>query len=315
MSPIKLGISACLVGAKVRYDGGHRWDRFLTDTLGRHLEFVPVCPEAECGLGVPREPMRLVGGPEAPRLLTVRTGQELTERLQTWTGGKLPELASGDLAGFIFKSKSPSCGPARVKLHDDQGRIAGRGAGLFARAFMEQFPLLPVADESQLYDPEFRENFLERLFFWRRWRELLTKKPGRGDLVAFHTRHKYQFLAHSTEHYRQMGQWVAQGRELAMPKRLAGYQALALAALRLRATASKNANVLYHLLGYFKKQLSGPDQQEALEAIDSYRRGEAPLIVPLTLINHYVRKYQEPYLEGQAYLNPDPLELTLRHHA
>ena len=142
MSPIKLGISACLVGAKVRYDGGHRWDRFVTDTLGRYLEFVPVCPEAECGLGVPREPMRLVGGPEAPRLLTVRTGQELTERLQTWTGRKLPELASEDLAGFIFKSKSPSCGPARVKLHDDQGRIAGRGAGLFARAFMAAIPAI-----------------------------------------------------------------------------------------------------------------------------------------------------------------------------
>ena len=211
MSPIKLGISACLVGEKVRYDGGHSWDRFITDTLGRHLEFVPVCPEAECGLGVPREPMRLVGGAEAPRLLTVRTGLELTERLQTWTGRKLAELASEDLAGFIFKSKSPSCGPARVKLYNDQGRIAGRGAGLFARACLEQFPLLPVADESQLYDPEIRENFIERLFFWQRWRELLTKKPDRGDLVAFHTRHKYQLLAHSTEHYRQMGPWVARG--------------------------------------------------------------------------------------------------------
>ncbi len=315
MSPIKLGISACLVGEKVSYDGGHRWDRFVTDTLGRHLEFVPVCPEAECALGVPREPMRLVGGPEAPRLLTVRTGQELTERLQTWTGRKLPELASKDLAGFIFKSKSPSCGPARVKLYNDQGRVVGRGAGLFARAFIEQFPLLPVADESQLYDPEIRANFIERLFFWRRWRELLTKKPGLGDLVAFHTRHKYQFLAHSPGHYRQMGQWVARGRELAMPQLLAGYQALALAALRLKATASKNANVLYHLLGYFRKQWSGPEKQEVLEAIDSYRRGEAPLIVPLTLINYYVRQYQEPYLKGQAYLNPDPLELNLRNHA
>ena len=315
MSPIKLGISACLAGAKVRYDGGHSWDRFITDTLGRHLEFVPVCPEAECGLGVPREPMRLVGGPEAPRLLTVRTGLELTERLQTWTGRKLAELASEDLAGFILKSKSPSCGPVRVKLYNDRGRIAGRGAGLFARACVEQFPLLPVADESQLYDPEIRESFIERLFFWRRWRELLAKKPGRGDLVAFHTRHKYQLLAHSTEHYRQMGPWVAQGRELALPQLLAGYQALALAALQLKATASKNANVLYHLLGYFKKQLPGTEKQEALEAIDSYRRGELPLIAPLTLINHYVYKYQEPYLKGQTYLNPHPLELRLRNHA
>ncbi len=315
MSPIKLGISACLVGKEVRYDGGHSWDRFITDTLGRHLEFVPVCPEAECGLGVPREPMRLVGGPEAARLLTVRTGLELTERLQTWTGRKLAELASEDLAGFIFKSKSPSCGPARVKLYNDQGRIAGRGVGLFAWACMEQFPLLPVADESRLYDPEIRENFIERLFFWQRWRELLTKKPDRGDLVAFHTRHKYQLLAHSTEHYRQMGPWVARGRELALPQLLAGYQALALAALQLKATASKNANVLCHLLGYFKKQLSGDEKQELLEIIDSYRRGELPLIVPVTLINHYVRKYQEPYLQEQFYLQPHPVELKLRNHA
>lgn len=315
MKKIKLGISSCLAGEKVRYDGGHRWDRFLTDTLGRDLEFVQVCPEAECGLGVPREPMRLVGGSEAPRLLTARTGQELTERLLTWTGRKLQELVSEELAGFILKSKSPSCGPARVKVYNDQGRIAGRGAGLFARAFMEHFPLLPVADEASLYDPEIRENFIERLFFWRRWRELLTNKPGLGDLVAFHTRHKYQLLAHSTEHYRQMGKLVARGRELAMPQLLADYQALALGALRLKATASKNANVLYHLLGYFKKQLSGPEKQEVLELIDSYRRGEAPLIVPVTMINHYVRKYHEPYLIGQAYLNPHPLELRLRNHA
>ena len=315
MSPIKLGISACLVGEKVRYDGGHRWDRFISDTLGAYLEWIPVCPETECGLGVPREPMRLVGRPEAPRLLTVRTGQELTERLRTWTGRKLQELASEDLAGFIYKSKSPSCGPARVKVYNDQGRIAGRGAGLFARTFMQQFPLLPVADEASLYDPEIRENFIERLFFWQRWRELLAQEPSLGDLVAFHTRHKYQLLAHSTEHYRQMGKLVARGRELARPQLLADYEALALAALRLKATSSKNANVLYHLLGYFKTQLSCTEKQEVLEAIDSYRQGEAPLLVPVTLINHYVHKYREPYLKGQAYLNPHPLELKLRNHA
>jgi uncharacterized protein YbgA (DUF1722 family) len=235
--------------------------------------------------------------------------------LQTWTGRKLPELASKGLVGFILKSRSPSCGPASVKIYDEQGKMVSRGAGLFARAFMQQFPLLPVADEVSLYHPEIRENFIERLFFWRRWRDLLAQEPDFGNLVAFHTRHKYQLLAHSTEHYRQMGKLAAQGRELAMPQVLAGYQALALAALRLKATASKNANVLYHLLGYFKKQLNSDEKQEVLEAIDSYRRGEAPLIVPVTLINHYVRQYQEPYLKGQAYLNPHPLELKLRNHA
>lgn len=315
MALIKVAISSCLVGQKTRYDGGHRWDRFLTDTLGRYLELVPICPEAECGLGVPREPMRLMDHPEAPRLLTVQTGRDLTDRMATWVERKMMHLVSENLAGFIFKSKSPSCGPAKVKLYNEQGEIVGQAAGLFARAFQDYFPLVAVEDEGRLQDPEIRENFIEQLFFWRRWRELRAHNPDLGDLVAFHTRHKYQLLAHSTVHYRLMGQLVARGREVAIPQLLADYEALACAALRLKATLRKNANVLYHLLGYFKKQLNGDDRQELLEAIDSYRRGEAPLIIPITLINHYVRKYQEPYLQGQAYLNPHPLELLLRNHA
>lgn len=315
MSPIKLGISACLLGAEVRYDGGHSCDRFITGTLGQYLEFVPVCPEAECGLGVPREPMRLEGGPEAPRLLTVRTRQDLTRRLVSWAAAKVEELAQEDPAGFIFKSKSPSCGPARVKIFNDRGGIAGLGAGLFAQACVERFPLLPVTDEVRLHDPEFRENFIERLFFWRRWRELLGQEPDPGGLVAFHTRHKLQFLAHSTEYYRRLGRLVAGGRELGRPEMLAAYQSLALAAFGLKATTKKNVNVLQHLLGYFKKQLSGDDKRELLESIESYGRRETPLIVPVTLINHYVRKYQETYLQGQSYLNPHPLELRLRNHA
>jgi uncharacterized protein YbgA (DUF1722 family)/uncharacterized protein YbbK (DUF523 family) len=315
MSKIKLGLSACLAGEKVRYDGGHRGDRFITDTLGQYVEFVTVCPEVECGLGVPREPMRLVGRPEAPRLLTVRTKQDHTQRLLNWARQRVEELARDDLDGFIFKAKSPSSGRARVKVYNERGVPSATGVGLFARIFMARFPLLPVEDEGRLHDPEIRENFLERLFFQRRWRELLASQPDLGDLVAFHTRHKLQFLAHSPEHYRQMGRLVAQVRELPVPELLAAYQGLALAALRLKATVSKNANVLYHLLGYFKKQLSGDGKQELLEIIDCYRKGLVPLIVPVTLINHYVRHYQEPYLREQFYLHPHPLELKLRNHA
>jgi uncharacterized protein YbgA (DUF1722 family)/uncharacterized protein YbbK (DUF523 family) len=315
MSKIKLGLSACLAGEKVRYDGGHRWERFLTDTLGPYVEFVTVCPEVECGLGVPREPMRLVGRPEEPRLLTVRTKQDLTERLLNWAGKRVAELAREDLDGFIFKAKSPSSGRARVKVYNERGVPSATGVGLFARVFMAHFPLLPVEDEGRLHDPEIRENFIERLFFHRRWRELLAKKPDLGDLVAFHTRHKLQIMAHSPEHYRQIGRLVAQGRERPLPELLAAYQDLVLAALRLQATISKNANVLHHLLGYFKKQLSGDQKQELLEIIDYYRKGLVPLIVPVTLINHYVRHYQEPYLREQFYLHPHPLELKLRNHA
>lgn len=315
MSPIKLGISACLAGQKTRYDGGDRGDRFLTDTVGRYLELLPICPEAACGLGVPREPMRLTGRPEAPRLLTVRTGRDLTGRLAAWIEKEMGQLAAENLAGFIFKSKSPSCGLAGVKVYDGQGKITAQGTGLFARAFQDYFPLVPVEDEGRLHDPEIRDNFLERLFFWRNWREFMARNPDLGGLNVFHVRHRCQFLAHSPEHCRQLGKLVAQGAGSPMPQLLADYSALALAALRLKSTASKNANVLYHVLGYFKKRLSNGDKQEVLEAIESYRRGEAPLIVPVTLINHYVHKYQEPYLQGQTYLNPDPLELRLRNHA
>lgn len=314
MSKIKLGLSSCLLGNKVRYDGGHRWDRFITDTLGQYLEFVPVCPEVECGLGVPREPMRLEGIPAAPRLLTVRTRQDLTLRLLTWARRRVEELAQEDLDGFIFKAKSPSSGMARVKVYNDRGVPATTGVGLFARLFMDRFPLLPVADEGRLHDPEIRENFIERIFFHRRWREFLGEQPNLGDLVKFHTRHKLQIMAHSPEHYRRLGRLVA-GRELARPDLFAAYPAMAMTALKLKATVKKNANVLYHLLGYFKKQLTGDQKQEMLEIIDSYRRDEVPLIVPVTLVKHYVRQYQESYLREQVYLHPHPLELKLRNHA
>jgi uncharacterized protein YbgA (DUF1722 family)/uncharacterized protein YbbK (DUF523 family) len=315
MSSIKLGISSCLLGEKVRYDGGHRWDRCLTDTLGRFVSFVPVCPETECGLGTPREPMRLEGLPEAPRLVTVRTGQDLTECLLAWAQGRVEELAREDLDGFIFKSKSPSCGPARVKVYNDRGVPRRTGVGLFAGLFMTRFPLVPVEDEGRLHDPEIRENFIERLFFYGRWRALLAQPPSLGDLVAFHTRHKLQILAHSVEHYHRLGRLVARAGEMFWPEVLAEYQGLALEALRLKATIKKNTNVLDHLMGYFKKRLSRAEKQELIDIIESYRRGEVPLIVPLTLVNHYVRQYQEPYLKEQFYLNPHPLELMLRHHA
>lgn len=314
MQKIKLGISSCLLGEKVRFDGGHQWDRFITDTLGNYVEFAAVCPEVESGLSVPREAMRLVGDPAQPRLLTVRTGIDHTERLVTWARRRVQELAPQDLCGFIFKSKSPSSGMARVKVYNDQGIPAPRGVGIFARVFMERFPGLPVTDEGRLHDPALRENFIERLFVLKRWRELLAQNPGIGSLVDFHTRHKLLILAHSPSHYRDLGKLVARAREIPLKELSAGYQTLLLEALRLQATPRKNANVLYHLLGYFKKQLTADEKQELLEVIEAYRREYVPLIVPITLINHYVRKYREPYLQEQYYLNPHPLELKLRNH-
>jgi uncharacterized protein YbgA (DUF1722 family)/uncharacterized protein YbbK (DUF523 family) len=312
---IRLGISACLLGQLVRYDGGHKHDRFITETLGQYVEFVPVCPEVECGLSVPREAMRLMGDIDHPRLVTIRSRRDYTEQMETWAACRVRELEALDLNGFIFKSDSPSSGMERVKVYNDKGMPDKKGVGLFARAFMAHFPLLPVEDEGRLHDPKLRENFIEAIFTFKRWRDLAAAGPGQKQLVDFHTRHKLLLLAHSPELYREMGRVVAHGRERPPAEIMGRYQELLLQALRLKTTAKKNTNVLQHLLGYFKKDLSADEKQELLDLIDHYRRGDLPLIVPVTLINHYVRKYDQPYLKEQYYLHPHPLELQLRNHA
>jgi uncharacterized protein YbgA (DUF1722 family)/uncharacterized protein YbbK (DUF523 family) len=286
---IRLGISACLLGQAVRYDGGHKHDRFLTETLGQYVDFVPVCPEMECGLGIPREAMRLVGEIDQPRLVTIRSRRDYTEQMQSWAKGRVQELEAEDLNGFIFKSDSPSSGMERVKVYDDKGMPVKKGIGMFARVFMEHFPLLPVEDEGRLHDPKLRENFIEAIFTFKRWRDTLAARPGRKQLVDFHTRHKLLLLAHSPEMYREMGRVVAHLKEGPVEEITARYQQLLLESLRLKTTAKKNTNVLHHLMGYFKKDLSADEKQELLDIIDHYRLGILPLIVPITLINHYVR--------------------------
>ncbi|MFW6123320.1 MAG: YbgA family protein, partial [Thermodesulfobacteriota bacterium] len=296
------------------YDGGHKWDRFLTDTLGNYVEFVPVCPEVECGLGTPREAMHLVGDPASPRLVTVRSGVDHTERMLSWARRRVVELEKEDLCGFIFKSKSPSSGMERVKVYGPSGPAATTGVGLFARAFMEHFPLLPVEEEGRLHDPRLRESFIEAIFTLKRWREMLRLQEGRGALVDFHTRHKLLLRAHSLEHLRQLGKLVAQASSLAVAELYERYQKLLLEALGRKTTTRKNTDVLYHLMGHFKKDLSADEKQELREIIDRYHLGLVPLIVPVTVINHYVRKYDEPYLKDQWYLHPHPVELQLRNH-
>ena len=311
---IRLGISACLLGHNVRYDGGHQLDRFLRDTLGQFVEYVPVCPEVECGLPVPREAMRLVGDSARPRLVTVRTGRDLTERMETWARARLEALAREDLCGFVFKSGSPSSGMERVRVYDASGMPSKTGRGVFARMFIERFPLLPVEDEGRLHDPALRENFIERLFTLKRWRETVGAHPSRGALVAFHTRHKYLLQAHSVVHARDLSRLVAHAKDLPIADLCARYLEGLMAALRLRATIKKHANVLQHIMGYFKKSLSRDEKQELSDIIEQYRTGQVPLIVPVTLLNHYVRKYDQPYLKEQAYLCPHPAELGLRNH-
>jgi uncharacterized protein YbgA (DUF1722 family)/uncharacterized protein YbbK (DUF523 family) len=312
---IRLGISACLLGEKVRYDGGHKHDRYLTDTLGRYVEYVPVCPEVEARFGVPRETMHLEGDPNAPRLVTRRTRRDLTEPMLEWAKKRVLELEAQDLCGFIFKSRSPSSGMERIPVYNEKGMPVKKGVGLFARIFMDHFPLLPVEDEGRLHDPKLRENFIECVFVFKRWRECLSRGKSRRGLIDFHTKHKLLILSHSPKHYQMMGRLVGQAKVFVLDELYQTYQRLLLEALRLKTTIKKNANVLQHMMGYFKKELSSDEKQELLKIIGLYREVYVPLIVPITLMNHYIRKYDQPYLHGQYYLQPHPIELQLRNHA
>jgi uncharacterized protein YbgA (DUF1722 family)/uncharacterized protein YbbK (DUF523 family) len=314
MEKIKLGISTCLLGEPVRYDGGHKLDRFLRDTLGQYVEYVPVCPEVECGLGTPRESMHLEGEQGTPRLITTRTKRDVTDRMLAWSRQRIKELESEKLCGFIFKSNSPSSGMERVKVFDEKGIPHKTGVGLFAGVFMKHFPLLPVEDEGRLHDPVLRENFIERVFVFKRWRELLEKGLKSSLLIEFHSRHKLLIMSHSTKHTSGLGKLVARAKEIPSEELFDNYGWMLMEALRLRATIKKNTNVLQHLMGYFKKLLTSDEKLEILEVIDHYYKGHLPLIVPLTLLKHYVRKYDQPYLKRQYYLNPHPIELQLRNH-
>lgn len=312
---IKIGVSTCLLGEKVRYDGGHKHNRYITQTLGQFFNFVPVCPESECGLGIPRESMRLVGDIDNPRLITNKSEIDHTDRMQRWATERLAGLETENLCGFIFKKDSPSSGLFRVKVYSAQGQPVKKGRGLFAAAFTARFPSLPVEEEGRLNDPVIRENFIERVFVTQRWHEALTKKRTLGNLVDFHTREKLLIMAHSQKHYREMGRLVATGKQIPPTDLYKEYETYLFEALSLKGTISKNTNVLMHVMGYFKKQLSGDEKQEVLELIDNYRNGHLPLIVPTTLMNHFVRKYHQPYLSEQTYLHPHPIELQLRNHA
>lgn len=312
---IKLGISSCLLGEKVRHDSGHKLDPFLRDTLGQWVQYVQVCPEVECGLPTPREAMRLVGDPDNPRLVTNKTGIDYTEKMKTWGAGRLRELEKEGLCGYIFKSKSPSSGMERIEVYNVRGKPVKNGVGIWARMFMDHFPLLPVEDEGRLHNPVLRENFIERVFVFKRWRESVAGGKTLGNLVKFHTRHKLLIMAHSVGIYRRLGKLVAEGKKHAPEQLYREYLNLLAGALKLKTTLKKNVNVLYHLMGFFKKVLIPDERREVLELIDSYAKGYIPLIVPVTMFNHFVRKYGQPYLKEQYYLNPHPLELKLRTHA
>ncbi len=312
---IRLGVSKCLLGEPVRYDGQHKRDAFIVDTLGPLVDFVPVCPEVECGLGVPREAMRLIGTKENPRLVTIRSGQDITPRMQDWIKPCLDQLAKENLCGFIFKARSPSSGMERVKIYNEKGGVVGYGAGLFAAAFMARFPLLPVEEEGRLNDPLLRDNFVERIFTLRRYRDAVAGARTLKPLMTFHATHKYLLMAHQPTRVRAMGQLLANSAPRAIRETTAAYEDMLLDTLKTKTTTVRYVNVLQHMIGYLKQQLTADEKQEFAALLDDYRRDDVPLIAPIVMLRHYVRKYNEPYLATQTVLYPHPLELRLRNHA
>ncbi len=314
---MRLGISTCLLGDNVRHDGGHKRDPFLVDTLGAFVEWVPVCPEVELGLGTPREPIHLVRDASAPdgvRLVSVNTDVDLSSRMRRFSRQRVRALATEGLSGFVLKRSSPSCGMERVKVWSGRESPTRNGRGLFAAELVRQYPNLPVEEEGRLHDPGLRENFFDRVFMYGRLRRLLSRRWTVGRLVSFHTEHKFVLMAHSLPRYRELGRLVAEAKAIPRAELARRYEDELMEAMRTRATRRRHTNVLLHAMGHLKKHLDGETREDLLEVIEDYRLGHVPRIVPITLIRHHARRRRIAYLLQQVYLDPGPKELMLRNH-
>lgn len=311
---IRVGISACLLGQEVRFDGGHKHDPFLTQTVGPFFAYVPVCPEVELGLGTPRETLRLERRGESLRLVAPKSGKDLTEEMRNYAEAKLAFLAAQDLSGYILKKDSPSCGMERVRVYGEKGTAQKTGRGAFAERLLAAFPLLPVEEEGRLHDPRLRDNFFVRVFAYHRLKALFQDRWTLGALVRFHTREKLLLMAHDPKAYAFLGRLVASAKAIGRERVALRYQEGFMGALRKIGTVKKNVNVLLHMAGYFKTLLAPEEKRELLGLIEDYRREWVPLIVPITLLRHYVRLHRVDYLQGQTFLEPSPKELMLRNH-
>ncbi len=311
---IRIGVSACLLGEPVRFDGGHKRSHFVTDELAPFVEFVRVCPEVESGMSTPRPAVRLVRGDEGARMLEVKSGLDHTERMETYAELRVQALLAEDLSGFILKKDSPSCGMTRVKTHGRTGMPIRDGVGLFAGALMRSQPDLPVEEEGRLHDAALRENFIERVFAYVRLRSHFARDWTSGEMIAFHTAQKLHLMAHSPKAYQSLGRLVAEHHQMDRDEFERSYVGEFMAALKVLATRGRQTNVLQHAAGYLKKQLDAASRAELAELIEDYRQGLVPLSVPVALVRHHVRVHEIDYLQGQVHLDPHPKELMLRNH-
>jgi uncharacterized protein YbbK (DUF523 family)/uncharacterized protein YbgA (DUF1722 family) len=308
----RLGISTCLLGENVRYDGTEKSDPVLLKAFGDAVEWVSICPEVECGMTVPRDPMHLADDPDSPRLVTTATGEDQTARMQTWIRSRLDELAREDVWGFVLKSRSPSCGRSAVPVLDSTGERAGETTGLFAAAVAERFPLLPVSDERSLQDDSVWDNFIERLFCLKRYRDSMRPRRSPGSLATFHVAHELQLMAHDPGALREMGELVAHSTELPLEELSARYEKLLTTAMELTATPGQNADVLLRALGLLERYMSPDERQDALDVIEEHRGGRAPLATPMGLLGRHIRTYAVEDLAAQSCFAAHPNELRLR---
>jgi uncharacterized protein YbgA (DUF1722 family)/uncharacterized protein YbbK (DUF523 family) len=311
---IRIGISSCLLGENVRFDGGHKRDAFLVGTFAQFVEWVPVCPELELGLGVPRESIRLERRGGEIHLVAPRGGADHTRAMHAFARRRVREIERQSLDGFVLKKGSPSCGMERVRVYDENAVPTKIGTGLFAAALAERLPELPLEEEGRLNDSRLRDNFVERVFAYRRLTSFFSARWTVGGLVAFHTAHKLQLMAHSPKAYRELGRLVAEAKRLERAELRASYCSAFMGAMRIVATPRRHANVLSHMLGYLRERVLPRDRHELVRLIDDYRAGLVPLVVPLTLLRHHIEREPIEYLQGQHYLSPHPKELMLRNH-
>ena len=312
-SRIQIGISSCLLGQSVRFDSGHKRDAYINDVLAKYFEYAPFCPEVAIGMGVPRPPIRLVGDPAQPRAVSVRVeGIDVTEKLIDYANSVVANLPP--ISGYLFKRGSPSCGMERVKVYSDNGMPNASTSGLYTGIVMRELPNLPVEEEGRLNDPVLRENFVERVYVYDRWRRLCDDGLSPATLIEFHTRHKLLLLSHSELHYRRLGRLVADAGICDIGELSEEYISTLMDGLKRRATRRRHSNVLQHIMGYLKRSIDAGDKAELNRVIDDYRNGTVPLIVPMKLIEHHFRRHPDHYMALQIYLDPHPAELGLRNH-
>ena len=307
-----IAVSSCLLGQEVRFDGGHKKASWLVGPLAEFIDYRPICPEVAIGLGIPRPPIHLVGDADSPRAVGVKDPtMDVTAPLEAFARQTASGL--GEVSGYVLKSKSPSCGMERVKLYGQHGSQKA-AVGIHARVIMERLPNLPVEEEGRLNDPVLRENFITRVYTYRRWQAFRKQRLTAKGLVDFHSRHKYLVMAHSQAAYQRLGKLLSNLKGVHLPAVADEYIGELMAALKRRVNRDRHVNVLQHIMGYLKKRLGGDDKQELVEAIEAYRRGEVPLIVPMFLLRHHFRHHPDPYMDEQWYLNPYPESLGLRNN-